>query len=342
MKTIYACDDHYFRYAYVSIWTLLEHNTENGDLDIVFVEQDVSEVNLSSLSDLGTQFHREISIRKFSMPQEYDSLPAVGASKTTFAKFLFSSMFDDDKVLFIDPDTLILGDLRPMDEIDVSGCMFAGVIENLPEYHRIAAGMKSDESYINGGVVICNLKLWREVDFERQVLEFMTERSCSNNFDQGIINELCHDRIKIIPPKYNLLAEVTEFQSAEKLKTRYGFERYYDQREIDEALQSPVIIHFTQFLYGKPLMKKCTHPYTGLFQEYLDRSPLDHTLSNDDCNSKVKIRRWVLHHTPFRVYLLMEKILDIRRRRMLSYIPAASSGGKTADSRALTRVKKPR
>ena len=324
MKIIYACDNHYFRYVYISIWTLLEHNAENKDLDIVFIEQGVSTQNLSLLSNLGTQYGREILIRKFYMPKQYDNLPAVGASKTTFSKFLFSSMFDDDKVIFIDPDTLILGDLRSMDKIDISGYMVAGVIENLPEYHRVAAGMKSEESYINGGMVICNLKLWREVDFERQVLEYMTKNSCNNNFDQGIINELCRDKIKIIPPKYNLLAEVMEFRSAEKLKMRYGFERYYEQGDLDEALISPLIVHFTYFLYGKPLMRKCNHPYTELFRDYLDRSPLDHTLSSDDCNAKVKMRRWVLHHMPFRVYLLTEKVLDIRRRRMISYASVSS------------------
>ena len=342
MKVVYACDDHYFRYVYISIWTLLEHNIENGNLDIVFIEEDVSEKNLSLLRDLGAQFDREISIREFNMPKEYDGLPKVGASRTTFAKFLFSSMFDDDAVVFIDPDTLIFGDLRPMDQIDMSGYMFAGVIENLPDYHRMVAGMKSDESYINGGVVICNLKLWREVDFEGKVLEYMTRTRCNRNFDQGILNELCHDRIKIIPPKYNLLTEVIEFRSAEKLKMRYGFKRYYNQTEIEEALESPLIIHFTHFLYGKPLVQKCNHPYAELFREYLERSPLDHTLSHDDLSWKAKMRRWVLHHTPFRVYLLTEKILDIRRRRMLSFVPAASSGRKTADSRALIRVKKPR
>ena len=128
MKIIYACDNHYFRYAYISIWTLLEHNAENMDLDIVFIEQDVSTQNLSLLSNIGTQYGREILIRKFYMPKQYDSLPAVGASKTTFSKFLFSSMFDDDIVIFIDPDTLILGDLRSMDNIDISGYMVAGVI----------------------------------------------------------------------------------------------------------------------------------------------------------------------------------------------------------------------
>lgn len=324
MKTIYACDNHYFRYAYISIWTLLEYNAENEDLEIVFIEQDVSTQNLTLLRNLGIRFDRSILIIKFSMPKEYDCLPAVGASKTTFAKFLFSSMFNDNKVVFIDPDTLILGDLSSMDEIDISGHMFAGVIENLPKYHREAAGMKSEESYINGGVVICNLKLWREVDFERQVLEYMTKNSCSNNFDQGIINELCRDKIKIIPPKYNLLAEVIEFQSVEKLEMRYNFERYYKQDELDEALKYPLIVHFTYFLYGKPLMKKCNHPFTELFLDYLYKSPLDQVLSNEDCNIKVKIRRWVLHHMPFRIYLLMEKVLDIRRRQMISYAPDSS------------------
>ena len=146
MKVIYACDDNYFRYIYISIWTLLEHNAENANLEIVFIEQDVNKYNLKLLIKLGNSYKRDISIVKFSMPKEYLNLPAVGASKTTFAKLLFSTMFPDDIVIFLDPDTLVLGDIRSMYEIDIEGYLFAGVIENLPEYHRTAAGINGEES----------------------------------------------------------------------------------------------------------------------------------------------------------------------------------------------------
>jgi lipopolysaccharide biosynthesis glycosyltransferase len=284
-----------------------------SDLEIVYIEQDVGEYNILLLKELAKSYNIEITILKFMMPKEFENLPSVGKSKTTFAKFLFSSLFLDDKVVFIDPDTIINGDIHSLDEVELGDNYFAGVIENLPWYHRKFANMSEKSIYINGGVVICNLALWRKCNFEKKVFNYMMCNPCNYNYDQGIINELCNNKIKIISPKYNALAEIFEFKNVKKIKKRYALNYYYSQEEVDEAIDKPIIIHFTHFLYDKPLNKKCSHPYTKIFLSYLDKSPLDKTLEKRRFDYKKKIRKWILYNMPFSIYCYFENILDIRR-----------------------------
>ena len=319
MRVVYASDDYYYRYVYISIRTLLESNGSNPDLKITYIEQDVTEEHKALLAELGRSFNKEVEIIQFDMPEAFQDLPACNQSKTTFAKFLFASLFpDDDVVLFIDPDTLVLRDIAPIFDIGTDDYMFAGVIENLPAYQRTTVGMAKEDDYINGGVVLCNLKKWRECDFEKKVLDYMLEGHHNRNYDQGIINELCRGQLAILPPKFSALAEVFDFKDRNKLLRRYGFARYYTQEEIDEAVQNPVIVHFTHFLYGKPLNAGCQHPYTQMFLDYLHSSPLDPTLEADYRDGKMKMRKWFLDHTPFCVYLAVEALLDSRRRIMLA------------------------
>lgn len=314
MRIILASDENYFPYIYVSVLTLFESNQKENYL-VTFIYQNVGADKLQYLKALGSNYGRIVETIEFVMPKEYDKLPPYAESKTTYAKFLFASMFPkDDRVLYLDPDTIVMDSLKDLFLCEMAGFLIAGVTECLPQYHKNASKMGKKDQYINGGMVLCNLELWRETSFEEKALERLLDTRYNLNYDQGILNELCSGRIKVLQPKYNVLAEVFEFKSAEKLKKRYGFERYYTQAEIDTALEHPAIIHFTGFLYGKPLSVNCTHPYARFFWKSVKKCPWDVKLNDNTLDKKRQIRRWVLHHMPFKIYLVLEELFDIRRR----------------------------
>lgn len=319
MKVIYASDENYFAYIYVSVKTLLETNKSVENLDISYIYQNVCEEKRNFLKELGLQYGRDIEIREFIMPEVCNKLPSYANSKTTFAKLFFASMYpNDDVVLFVDPDTLIMDNIEDLFKMDLGNYLIAGVTECLPVYHKEASHMYENDSYINGGMVLCNLKKWREENFEEKATIRAADTRFQLNYDQGIINDLCKGRILILPPRYNVLAEVFEFKSAKKIKRRYGFKNYFTQEQIDEALAHPAIIHFTGFLYGKPMSSKCTHPYSEYFWEMLKSCPWQVNLSDDEIDSRKKFRRWALDHLPFGLYLLVESLFDIRRKYLLS------------------------
>ena len=162
-------------------------------------------------------------------------------------------------------------------------------------------------------MVLCNLDAWRRSNFQQKAMERLKDTSHNLNYDQGILNELCKGRVLLLPPKYNSLAEIFEFKSAKKIMKRYGFKHYYSQAEIDEAVNNPIIIHFTGFLYGKPLSTRCDHPYTSYFQEKLLESHITFPLNNNDIDYKKKIRKFCLRYLPFSMYLTIEALFDIRR-----------------------------
>lgn len=315
---VLASDGYYFPYIYVAVKTLFEHNKQEKVV-VHYIQQDVAPKSLNTLVELGAQYGQEVDIIPFTLPETYECLPVFGAaSKTTYAKFWFASMFPVlDRVLYLDPDVIVLDNIRDLYDTDFQGNLIAAVIENLPVYHREASLMDKDDNYINGGMVLCNLTAWREIGFEELALERLKDTTHNLNYDQGILNEICCGKIKVLHPKYAVLAEVFEFKNAEKIKRRYGFKSYYSQEEIDEALRNPAIVHFTGFFYGKPLSRKCTHPYAAYFQKMLKDAPFSYTLSSDEIDFKKKVRRFFLHHMPFRVYLTLERLLDARRKRIL-------------------------
>lgn len=318
MKIVYASDDNYFPYVYASVKTLFESN-DVSKLSVCYIEQDVSEKNKSFLRGLAEKYSASLEIRSFEMPEVYDRLPAYASSKTTWAKFLFASMFpNDDRVLFLDPDTLVLGDVSELETIDFEDNLIGGVPECLPKYHRDASRLSDDDIYINGGVVLCNLLLWRIEDFEKKALIRLQDTSLNLNYDQGVINELCKGRVLLLNAKYDVLAEMFQFKSSRKLQKRYGFKRYYTNDQIVDAVENPIIVHFTGYLYLKPFSKNCTHPYAKKFWEIMEESPLQFKCNDKKLNKKQLFRKWVLEHMPFGCFLIVEQIFDIRRRILLN------------------------
>lgn len=320
INIVLASDDFYFPYIYVAIKSLFDSNKAIKDLVVNYIHQEVPSEHLSLLKDLSRQYSRELKFIPFEMPKEFDQvLPAYGtASKTTYAKFWFASMFPkENRVLYLDPDVIVLDSIEEMYNTDFEDNLIAGVLENLPTYHMRASLLSEDDAYINGGMVLCNLEAWRKYKFEERSLERLKDTTHNLNYDQGILNELCKGRTKVIPPKYNVLAEVFEFKDSEKIKRRYGFKHYYSQTSIDEAINNPTIIHFTGFLYGKPLSRKCTHPYASKFRKILSTSPIEFKLNSTDIDLKKKVRKFFLRNLPFSLYLGLEKFLDRRRKQLL-------------------------
>lgn len=317
---VLASDNNYYPYIYVAVKTLFEHNKNVKDLVVHYIQQDVTTENINYLKELGKNYNREVDVIKFELPKHFDEiLPAYGAaSKTTYVKFWFASMFpNEDRVLYLDPDILVMDNIEEMYNIDFKDNLIAGVIENLPSYHMEASHMTASDSYINGGMVLCNLAKWRECDLEKIALKRLQDTTHNLNYDQGILNEICKSDTLVLHPRYNVLAEVFEFKSSKKIMLRYNFTHYYSQEEIDDAINKPAIIHFTGFLYGKPMSTKCTHPYTKYFQDVLKESPLKYKLSSQDIDIKKKIRKFFLRYMPFSVYLMLEKYLDKRRKQLL-------------------------
>lgn len=320
VDVVFASDEYYFPYIYIAVETLYENNKNIKNLNVHYIEQDVSKNSLDILNNLASKYQRSIDIRPLEMPEVFmEILPNCGpSSKTTYAKFWFASMFPDlDRLLYLDPDVLVLKSIEDFYNIDFEDNLIAGVIENLPTYHTLASKMKVTDHYINGGMVLCNLKLWREEKIGNKFVERLKDTSHNLNYDQGILNEVCRGKILIVPPKYNALAEIFEFKNVKKIIKRYGFQSYYSQAEVDEAVNDPVIIHFTHFLYGKPLSKKCDHPYANYYRKLVENSPVSYALNDDDIDKSFKIRKLVLRHMPFKMYLAFENMLDRKRKKVI-------------------------
>lgn len=212
-----------------------------------------------------------ITVRFYDVsPQVFNEFPIgeaylnIGAY---FRLYLAECLKDIDKVLYLDCDLVNVQPLHELWNTDISGYAVAGVRDRINDYVRVynRLGYPMSEGYINSGVILINLKRWREDAFFQKAwnVACCMPRQLKNH-DQDIINLLYHGQILMLNFKYNLLEHY--LYTEDKL---YISKQYYP--EIERAIKQPVIIHYC--MPFKPWHVECINPYQGIYLKYKQMTP---------------------------------------------------------------------
>ncbi len=144
---------------------------------------------------------------------------------TYFRLFLPSILKHIDKVLFLDSDIIVDGNIDELYAADIQQHSLAAVIDNGAEAidnddNRIAVlGLKY--GYFNAGVMLLNLHYLRENNYELKFEDFIRNHPDKIKFwDQDVLNVVTQGTVKSIDKKWNFLSQ------------------NYDEKDL------PVIIHF--------------------------------------------------------------------------------------------------
>lgn len=145
-------------------------------------------------------------------------------AKETYYR-LFAAAYlpkDLDRILYIDPDTLILGNLAPLYNVQFGDCFFAGCghLTSFANFVNVARlGMHPKSAYINAGVLMMNLRALRAFFSPEEVFACIRQHPHSLFLaDQDVLNALYGERILRLDENiYNL-----DERCFRRLVKRYG------------------------------------------------------------------------------------------------------------------------
>lgn len=315
LNVLYSTDSNYATHAAASIYSLLYNNKSFDEIDVYIIDDNISEDVKNKFGELVSGFpNAKLIFYPFEKLQPKLKIKETWFAMVGYARLMLSEITDEDKILYIDCDTIVNRSLEELWNTDMSGYCVAGVQDNPALYALEAVGMNRNDRYINSGVMLINLKLWKEKKVEEKIIQMIKEH---NGFvlhhDQGIINGVCKNSIKILPPKYNTMSQFFSLK-AKQIKSLYDINNYYTQEDLDEAVSNPVIVHYINKFFNRPWIKSCSHPMKNLYIEYLEKTPFEVELKDGKQKYTVRIRKFIFEHSPFFIYALSERILNIRRK----------------------------
>ncbi len=166
-----------------------------------------------------------------------------------------------DRILYLDPDILVINEIKELYETDIEGYLYAAAYHNIvsvKEINKLRLYPYEISAYYNSGVLLMNLELQRTQVNEKEIFDFVEEnRKKLIMPDQDVLNALYAQRIKSLDEKlYNYDARYYSYYRL----TSNGF------FDMDQIINHTVILHFCG--KRKPWHKGYTGKFYSLYKHY--------------------------------------------------------------------------
>lgn len=310
LNVAYSSDDNYIRHLLVSMISLLENNREFDAINIYILSNGIKNDNKNLLQDWANKYQANIEFLEFASIEE--KIQTDGTFPiSAFGRLFLDDFIKKDKVLYLDCDSVINGSYVELMKIDISQWLACAVQDNVSSYFKTTIGMKSKDVYFNSGVVLFNLKKWREENMQKKAIEMIEKFHGSvPHHDQGVLNAICYERILRLHPKYNYQCPMFEYKPKELQKMNPN---YYSEQELREAKENPIFIHYTEGFSNRPWRDTCTHPNRDLYLKYQAMTPFAGQIEHATINKHSEIVYRAYRYLPFSIYrLFLYLILKIK------------------------------
>lgn len=263
IRLLFCCDPDYYQHLAVALTSLLDSNRRNS-LEIHLITGTRSpraeEALLSSIEGYDNVL---FDIHEFTWPDKGDWHTSGHITAETYTRIFCPHVLDAaiDKILYLDADLVVVDDLAPLWNTNIDSVALAAVADPFGIFRRDALGMPGWATYINAGVLLINLKRWREDDIPRRLADYIRRQGRALEFhDQDAINAVLFADTMLLDARWNLQARAIQL----------GRRRRGPWAELRKAAQSPGVIHYAS--RRKPWMFAAAMPKKGLYWRYLKRT----------------------------------------------------------------------
>jgi len=281
MDIFFTFDNRYIQHAAVTIASILKNAATDDNISIHILSSDLSQENKNIIERLNSikQFVIEFIHVNDETFKKYKTPDYISSSASLYRYLIPQVRLDIDKALYLDCDIVVRRSLRELFDTDLEERYIAGV----EDFHwmmgnkRLKLNSSINEPYFNSGVLLLNCKKMREDNiFEKLITQSnKLNPKMLEQTDQDAINIVCAGEKVILHPKYNLLSCYTDpiyFTS-------------YSEKEMTEAAENPVIIHYTTSI--KPWIPENfpLNEYAYEYHRYLRLTPF----CNDNFQNQVSV-----------------------------------------------------
>lgn len=277
VNILYTVNNDFMPQLAAGICSICENNKDANHVDFYVFGDGIASDNKEILSRFVAGYGRHIHFIDIdgSMVAASFGVDTGAWNGIVMARLLIARLLpqDIDKVLYLDGDTIVRGSLLDLwDNNPAEGVLSMVMEPTASRLRRKELGIEQFP-YFNAGVLLVDLKKWRENDAETRILDYCTKNgSCLFANDQDAINVVLSEEIDAIPPKYNAsnVFSYYPYSFLHRLMPQFSSEKEYM-----DAREDPVIVHYLG--EERPWRKGNTHVYRREYSKYLSMTPFADT-----------------------------------------------------------------
>ena len=242
ISLLYCVDSAYFSQACVSLASVLASNPATPISVTIAMLDRVDAEALRDFSNVLSAYPRcRIRFRDVDLAA-FAGLPTTSRfSASIYARIILARFMDpvQRRVLYLDADTIIESDLRPLWRQELGGKAIAAVRDRF-RLDMDAIGFAADEPYFNSGVILFDMQAWRERNYEARVLDII---ECEGDrlpwMDQDALNIALRGDVAFVDDAWNFQPRCADVPASFLGLT---------ESEYRAARIKPHIIHYTTSL----------------------------------------------------------------------------------------------
>lgn len=212
IPVFYACDDNFVKYTVVSLQSMKEHASRDQKYCIHVLHTNISK----EMQDVMYAMQDEQFQIRFDDVTDYlksisDKLPLRDYySKTTYFRLFIAEMFPEyEKAIYIDSDTVVLGDIADLYAYDL-GDNYVGAAREQAMVQTDVYGTYVEKvlgidrnAYFNAGLLVINCEQFRKQRVLDQFIELLHVYNFVVTQDEDYLNLICKGQVFWLPQQWN-------------------------------------------------------------------------------------------------------------------------------------------
>ena len=272
MNIVLASDNKYVQHCAVTMTSIISHN---DNVHFYIITDGISNNNKEILNEIGNQKGGKIDycyvdeelLTLLPMPKD-SNLKHI--SKATYYRLFLDSLLPKsvEKVLYLDCDIIVRGNLMDLWNIDLTNYAIAAVFQ--PDSPMTIDCLKRldipyDCGYFNAGVQMINRVYWQDNHMQEQFMSFLKNNYSKVLFhDQDVMNAVMQGKVKCLSLRWNMFLHSKPSKPLVFRGKEFSIEKL--QKEFDNG----VIIHYTSSV--KPWVYLANGELDYLYYEYLNKT----------------------------------------------------------------------
>ena len=222
IPVVFASDNNYVPMVTTTIYSMLRNASDAYRYDIVVLHEGIEWENRERMKAFFGQFENAglqfCDVSRFVDQYELTTNnPHI--SNETYYRFLIQELLPYySKVLYLDSDLIVKGDVAELFSVDLGDNLLAAVRDvdycgnlNMKDgvrmrYTKEVLGMRQPYDYFQAGVLVLNTKAMRKLHPMEKWLEFASDDRYIYN-DQDILNAYCQGRVKYLDYDWNVMTD---------------------------------------------------------------------------------------------------------------------------------------
>lgn len=247
---VFTTDKNYFKYLKVAIFSAIKNKNPESIYDINILCVDLTEKEQQSFKKFE---QKNVTIKAIPVSIEqltfgYFEISNIRVSRADLFKFLMPKIFKDyDKILYLDSDILVRGDLLDLYNTDLKNHYLAAVLKYSPNINMAYIPFRKILLHYdyNCGVLLLNLNKMRKNNITKKLIAKKNKDQLKALMTQTTFNEVIPAKNIIkLNPIYNFYARLEE-DDFEYFELKKIYSPYLDNiNSTKELAKKAVIVHF--------------------------------------------------------------------------------------------------